>query len=1092
MGNAESTVADNTTAEQYNYIQGNASKRKLDSRPQTSARISPSLMLSYGDDHSVIFVHSDDIDDFTRLSLQLVLQFTLHQDTVLTENITLGTKLTKLYKTLFSSSIRVCLTATCNQLEIRTESDFVRNIVFMSIIGAHAPKMIITPFAYSASTERVSEYMKYLRHVMLSGIKLHSFRVTDSLSGESKSYDGGYLYFSPRVLSAHIQTRQTPFACSLSISPQSCYYEGLLTVCPLLWLRPSTLSIKTRVPTSYLHSVSLYDMPRVTLSLEGFQHIISIVFFQYTQFTYTWRLAVPIGPADDQYALNIAELLEIAIYIAYHSFRPITDEAFLSTVSASLAPSPGAFRKNITIQRGAYMDGFTHALKKLLRRTLVPVPGASKSYVLQLKASLPRVSFKDEEGEDAGGLLREFYSGLSEEFLATTGLLSSTHIILKYLGITPALDLRQQSLDVLVQSKERLQCCTTLGTMLALALTDEAVLSFNLAPSLLYLLTTCIHIKTDGIVASSSVPKGYLNDGFYGSGLGYYRAIQKGNSFTLHSLVDNKIMQPTEPLEGIIAQKHIGQVYPSFIPALYSMQEARTMSSRDASTSATGMLPQEASATDDVKPAKVFCGMCMPNIRVAKENQRITKREPFVGLCAVALHPFDALTLYFLSYNVFSETTMNIGFLLYPDLQRLGLDDCFSVDYGRGFLCTHSTVTASEQSDGLETIKTIKLKWKIYERLKELGIANNSLGIMPNGLLDSRMMHVAEKLREGKKASPLSTSGLDPRAIESDYVQEVSLKKSRYNQPTVDFRMLPAQLPRTKLGGIVEKELSASIVVASAETVCDAPAAEYVPPDDVYEALHEKDTSESFDNHRSKSERSAVSTENDRSTLEHGAHTTSQSLATVLNDAYSNDISLRNNALCAATPTPSSDASAILIDAIKAEAFSQLAPVYACQYAYYTVLGFTYHETCAVANGFYETLIGVKPEYWRRAIQAKSVLTIPASVVAARCLNRSRGIITAQALRKAATFSGSPELITSFMKAFEMLTPQQRERLLQFCTGTPYLTDRSLSIQFTLPPDYFPQGRTCAFLLEMPMTTDTKKLYDVLKTAITHMYFGFL
>lgn len=165
---------------------------------------------------------------------------------------------------------------------------------------------------------------------------------------------------------------------------------------------------------------------------------------------------------------------------------------------------------------------------------------------------------------------------------------------------------------------------------------------------------------------------------------------------------------------------------------------------------------------------------------------------------------------------------------------------------------------------------------------------------------------------------------------------------------------------------------------------------------------------------------------------------------------------------------------------------SALVPTYACHVAYFHLIGNTYYELCAIADGLSSFLgddvtILESPELTPMHLYTQ-FFSIP-----------SLTTITPEDMIKYCIFEGAIDSRRAFIEAFMRLTSQERAALLQFCTGVPYLGhDTRIVVKMTLPRGYLPQGRTCANVLELPKEVDPTQMHLAIQKACQHMYFGFL
>ncbi|TNJ29628.1 putative HECT type ubiquitin ligase [Giardia muris] len=165
---------------------------------------------------------------------------------------------------------------------------------------------------------------------------------------------------------------------------------------------------------------------------------------------------------------------------------------------------------------------------------------------------------------------------------------------------------------------------------------------------------------------------------------------------------------------------------------------------------------------------------------------------------------------------------------------------------------------------------------------------------------------------------------------------------------------------------------------------------------------------------------------------------------------------------------------------------SSLVPIYACHVAYFHLLGSTYYELCAIADGLSsflgdDTTILESPELTPMYLYTQFFSIPPLTA------------ITPEDITRYCIFEGPIDSRKAFVEAFMRLTGQERATLLQFCTGVPYLGhDTRIVVKMTLPRGYLPQGRTCANILELPREVDAMRMLLAIQKACQHMYFGFI
>lgn len=162
-------------------------------------------------------------------------------------------------------------------------------------------------------------------------------------------------------------------------------------------------------------------------------------------------------------------------------------------------------------------------------------------------------------------------------------------------------------------------------------------------------------------------------------------------------------------------------------------------------------------------------------------------------------------------------------------------------------------------------------------------------------------------------------------------------------------------------------------------------------------------------------------------------------------------------------------------------------PVYASHLAYAHVLGLIYYETCALADGFHTLL--------RMAGVNLANEQVPVTYILKRFYAALEPVhLTKEMVLRHFRFDNvSQEEARQFVRACLALTTSEQASLLRFCTGVPYLESNVLvTVRFSLPRGFLPQGRTCANILELPKKSTDSELTRLLRDAMEHMYYGFL
>lgn len=162
-------------------------------------------------------------------------------------------------------------------------------------------------------------------------------------------------------------------------------------------------------------------------------------------------------------------------------------------------------------------------------------------------------------------------------------------------------------------------------------------------------------------------------------------------------------------------------------------------------------------------------------------------------------------------------------------------------------------------------------------------------------------------------------------------------------------------------------------------------------------------------------------------------------------------------------------------------------PVYASHLAYAHVIGLIYYEACALADGFHTLL--------RMAGVSLTSEQVPVTYILKRFYAALEPVyLTRDVILRHFRFdNATTEEVRQFVRVCLALTATEQASLLRFCTGIPYLESNILvTVRFSLPKGFLPQGRTCANVLELPKKSTDDMLLQLLRDAIEHMYYGFL
>lgn len=162
-------------------------------------------------------------------------------------------------------------------------------------------------------------------------------------------------------------------------------------------------------------------------------------------------------------------------------------------------------------------------------------------------------------------------------------------------------------------------------------------------------------------------------------------------------------------------------------------------------------------------------------------------------------------------------------------------------------------------------------------------------------------------------------------------------------------------------------------------------------------------------------------------------------------------------------------------------------PVYASHLAYAHIIGLIYYEACALADGFHTLLRMAGVNLSNEQVPVTYILKRFYSALEPTCLTKE------MIFRHFRFDNTSAEEARQFVRICLTLTVTEQASLLRFCTGIPYLESNILiTVRFSLPNGFLPQGRTCANVLELPKNSTDKELTKLIKDAIEHMYYGFL
>ncbi|EFO63670.1 Hypothetical protein GLP15_218 [Giardia lamblia P15] len=508
-----------------------------------------------------------------------------------------------------------------------------------------SPTYIVTPFYCPPLPGRGSPTLFHdVRSIFREGLAVSQLTVGGF--GKSITYHSVHVFTSPHRLSVY--ATQSPHGKSPGthetswLTSQESIFRDTLTVMPLIWRRPDAV-ISQIAPHYPDASISRYDVPVIrwqhvagmdnpstTLlcSIDGSQledliarrerygsiedPALIIVFFAGTPYRMYWDLKF--HHMTTAFARRIIEYFEAIIHDAARNFRPATPRESSKDMQAYLTPNRVVARYRVTVRRSEMFAGL---LSRFLR-----IPVTLQYLIPQVKriadapyTRVPQVTFDGEQGVDAGGLLKELLVGIAAD-VHESGLLACVNKVDRLWSIAPECGVSDLSICQDLPSMTRITIYRVIGHLLAVSLIRDFKFPVALSPALLFLIMHC---------TVSPV------------GAHYYGEIQYSST----------LMALKETVTQIFHEKIMGRKY-------FSSQRYQSyLTLKGCSLIATAI-----TRSKTLDP--------FPDVQFGPWG---------VGVAALSLHPYDALTLYCLDMDT-GSSNMSPAYLLFPDLEAIGMDGC--------------------------------------------------------------------------------------------------------------------------------------------------------------------------------------------------------------------------------------------------------------------------------------------------------------------------------------------------------------------------------------------------------------------------------
>ncbi|ESU38996.1 Hypothetical protein DHA2_152365 [Giardia duodenalis] len=508
-----------------------------------------------------------------------------------------------------------------------------------------SPTYIVTPFYCPPLPGRGSPTLFHdVRSIFREGLAVP--QLTIGGFGKAITYRSVRVFTSPHRLSVY--ATQSPHGKDSGaheaswLTGQESIFRDTLTVMPLIWRRPDAVISqiaphypdvsKYDVPVIRWQHVAGMDNPSTTLlcSVDGSQledlmarrerhgsiedPALIIVFFAGTPYRMYWDLKF--HHMTTAFVRRIIEYFEAIIHDAARSFRPATPRESSRNMQAHLTPNRATARYRVTVRRSEMFGGI---LSRFLR-----IPVTLQYFIPQVKrvadapyTRVPQVTFDGEQGVDAGGLLKELLVGIAAD-VHESGLLACINKVDRLWSIAPECGVADLSICQDLPSMTRITMYRVIGHLLAVSLIRDFKFPIALSPALLFLLLHC---------TVSPV------------GAHYYGEIQY--SSTLMALKETAAQIFHEKITG---RKHLS---PHRYQSYLTLKGCSLI----------------AAAITQSKTLDTF-----PDVQFGPWG---------VGVAALSLHPYDALTLYCLDMDT-GSSNMSPAYLLFPDLKAIGMDGCIS------------------------------------------------------------------------------------------------------------------------------------------------------------------------------------------------------------------------------------------------------------------------------------------------------------------------------------------------------------------------------------------------------------------------------